>query len=54
VVTEADGLIQYMLSTWHGPEDARLRLTDSVERLINRDGAIHITKDAGIFVARKR
>jgi ubiquinone/menaquinone biosynthesis C-methylase UbiE len=64
VVTEAKPLVEYLLSGSAADSAARgsnadefgLRVADLTERLereLASRGAIHITKDAGLFVARK-
>lgn len=64
VITEAEPLVEYLLSGsaadavargWNANEYGR-RVSDLIERLewdLASRGAIHITKDVGMFVARK-
>ncbi|MEO8612053.1 MAG: class I SAM-dependent methyltransferase [Chloroflexota bacterium] len=57
VVTEAQPLVDYILSAWsirHTGEDAPVeRFTAFIERALHDHGAIHISKDAGVFIATK-
>jgi SAM-dependent methyltransferase len=56
VVTEAEPLVAYILSSGVGSgikEEARQRLADLIEGELARHGAIQITKDAGLFLARR-
>jgi SAM-dependent methyltransferase len=56
LVTDAELLAGYVLSsTWHGvAAHRRQELVVFVEQeLAANDGAIHITKDSGLFVARR-
>ncbi len=57
VVTEAEPLIAYILSmraAMHRVNDKQVqRLRALVNERIARDGAIHINKEVGLFVARK-
>jgi ubiquinone/menaquinone biosynthesis C-methylase UbiE len=50
-VTEAGPLVAYAASTQTLSEGALRALTAHVERKIARHGAIHITKDSGLFTA---
>jgi len=65
IVTEVQPLVDYVLSEMTVQEAAAdLReeelharvslLTESLERELDESGAIHITKDTGLFVARRR
>jgi ubiquinone/menaquinone biosynthesis C-methylase UbiE len=54
IVTEAEPLVAYALSSFAGialKEDRLARFTRWVEDEIARHGAIHITKDSGLFEA---
>jgi ubiquinone/menaquinone biosynthesis C-methylase UbiE len=57
VVTEAKPLVDYILSAWsfrHADEEAPVeRFTAFVERALRDHGKIHISKDAGVFIAAK-
>jgi SAM-dependent methyltransferase len=51
VVPEVEPLVAYVRSTGYLTEDALARFQRHVEALIERDGPIHISKDAGMFEA---
>src|SRR5205085_6350486 len=54
VVTEAEPLIPFLLSTRIASaldDDARVELVRRVEQELAAHGAIHITKDSGLFEA---
>jgi SAM-dependent methyltransferase len=59
LVTESEPLVRYILSfpgnarDVFGPPAALARLDRSIRDRIEADGAFHITKTAGLFVARK-
>jgi hypothetical protein len=57
-ITEADPLADYILSmsrSWHGIDDEqRIALINFLEEeLAQNNGVISITKDSGLFIARK-
>jgi hypothetical protein len=53
VITEVAPLVEYILSTWsQSTHEQRIALTKFVEREMElRGGALHITKDSGLFEA---
>ena len=53
VVTEAAPLVAYVMSTPILPGGRRAEFAAFVERELDREGAIHIAKDTGLFVARR-
>jgi ubiquinone/menaquinone biosynthesis C-methylase UbiE len=54
VVTEAAPLVAYLRSMLAGHDAVRARFEREVVRSIERDGEIRITKDSGVFTARRR
>ncbi len=54
-VTEAEPLVEYILSGWMDlSEERRAQFARLVEQELAERGAIHITKDSGIFIAVRR
>jgi ubiquinone/menaquinone biosynthesis C-methylase UbiE len=57
LVTEAQPLVDYILSGWRYRSGSEAtppeRLTAFVERILNYHGQIHISKNAGVFIAAK-
>jgi hypothetical protein len=55
VITEAEPLVAYVLSgiTWSDAfgDNKRAEFTKFVEQELARQGAIHVTKDSGVFQA---